>query len=394
MSAKAKTEILKIYLLNFFCSLFFISPVIVFFYQSRGLDFSQILFLESVLTISIFLFEIPTGVFSDRFGRKKSIVAGAALNLLSIILFILARNYIVFVTCFAISGIAITFFSGTLEAIIYDNLKSMGKEDQMNKAIGSLGAFSSFAALVAPIIGSILAKDLKEEQFRLLLYLTLLGTLIGFIVSLLIREPKSRNANSQSSFRIFKQGFILIKENQYLRQLVMLNVFSSPFLYCLLYLYQPFLKRAGVPIAFFGTIAGIATALEIISQKMAHRVERKIGTKRFILLVTVIPGVMYLLMSLTYDPFWSVLIFILIRGVIAFRWPAFSDYLNREIPDEIRATALSIISMFGSFYLVVMRIVIGKIADRSLSFAFVVMGSIIIATSVILEIRRRAVLEN
>jgi len=116
--------------------------------------------------------------------------------------------------------------------------------------------------------------------------------------------------------------------------------------------------------------------------------------KRFILFITVIPGVMYLLMSLTYDPFWSVLAFILIRGVIAFRWPAFSDYLNREIPDEIRATTLSIISMLGSFYLVVMRIVIGKIADRSLSLAFVVMGSIIIAASIILEIRRRAVLEN
>ncbi|AKI97175.1 hypothetical protein [Kosmotoga pacifica] len=34
------------------------------------------------------------GIFSDRFGRGKSIIAGAALNLFSTILLIMARNYI------------------------------------------------------------------------------------------------------------------------------------------------------------------------------------------------------------------------------------------------------------------------------------------------------------
>jgi len=71
-----KYELIKLNSMNFFLSLFFISPVAIFFYKQRGLGFDQVLMLESVLAFFIFIFEVPTGIFADKFGRKKSILAG------------------------------------------------------------------------------------------------------------------------------------------------------------------------------------------------------------------------------------------------------------------------------------------------------------------------------
>jgi len=42
-----------------------IMPIIVLFFQKNGLSMKDILLLQSVFSISIVLFEIPSGYFSD-----------------------------------------------------------------------------------------------------------------------------------------------------------------------------------------------------------------------------------------------------------------------------------------------------------------------------------------
>ncbi|PIN69814.1 hypothetical protein COV93_04000 [Candidatus Woesearchaeota archaeon CG11_big_fil_rev_8_21_14_0_20_43_8] len=54
-------QIRKLEIMHFFISLFFLSPVAVFFYQQKGFNYFQILGLESVFVLAIFLFEVPTG---------------------------------------------------------------------------------------------------------------------------------------------------------------------------------------------------------------------------------------------------------------------------------------------------------------------------------------------
>lgn len=71
-----KSELFKLNLVHFFLNLFFISPVAIFFYKERGLDCIQVLMLESILALFIFLFEVPTGIFADKYSRKSSIIAG------------------------------------------------------------------------------------------------------------------------------------------------------------------------------------------------------------------------------------------------------------------------------------------------------------------------------
>ena len=62
-----------LYILNTMVSLhFFGSVMIAFFEDWGGIDFAQIMLLESLFTGAIFVFEIPTGTIADKFGRKIS----------------------------------------------------------------------------------------------------------------------------------------------------------------------------------------------------------------------------------------------------------------------------------------------------------------------------------
>lgn len=62
----AWNTIRKLSVMTFFINLFFLSPVMVFFYQQRGLDYFQILSLESILAFFVFLFQLPTGILADK----------------------------------------------------------------------------------------------------------------------------------------------------------------------------------------------------------------------------------------------------------------------------------------------------------------------------------------
>ena len=54
-------------------------PTIILFYQSKGLSLESALILKTVLSIAIFIGEIPSGYLADKIGRKLSIIIGGIL---------------------------------------------------------------------------------------------------------------------------------------------------------------------------------------------------------------------------------------------------------------------------------------------------------------------------
>ena len=51
-------------------------PIIILFYLHRGISLSEFMILMSVLNISVFVFEVPTGIVADKFSRKWSVCLG------------------------------------------------------------------------------------------------------------------------------------------------------------------------------------------------------------------------------------------------------------------------------------------------------------------------------
>ena len=119
-------------------SISLLTPVMSLFYLHRGLVYSDFFILLLIIFITMFLFEVPTGAFADKYGPKASMIFGQSLAIISAILLIFANTKFEFYLISFLTGIVITFFSGCDEAFIYDSLK----EDPIPaKAVGNLTRF-------------------------------------------------------------------------------------------------------------------------------------------------------------------------------------------------------------------------------------------------------------
>lgn len=383
-----RTELFKLNLIHFFLSLFFISPVAVFFYKERGLDLSQVLILESILAFFIFLFEVPTGIFADKFGRKKSIIAGIVIFFIGTVMMFSAKGFLVFAAIFALTGIATTFMTGSVEALIYDVLKKQNKTNLMKKAMGNYGFSSLMGKFVAPVIGAYIARDLIPVQFTSLVYLTLFAIVIAFFLSLSLEgaEEKQINRETPSSFSLFSEGVELMCSNKYFRRIILLDIFTTPFIFELKYLSQQNFKNAGISIPMFGVVFGIALLFSAFAKKYAYKFETLLGMKRAVFFITIGPGICFILLAFLSNPLWLIISFVFIRVSAEVVGPLFSEYRNNHIPSSARATVISLISMLGCLYLTFARLIIGKLATIGLSYAFIFMGTMIIAASLFLRL--------
>jgi len=57
-------------LFYFFSNMMIIGPILIPFLKEKGLSYSEIFFLQSIFSVAVLLFEVPTGVIADKISRK------------------------------------------------------------------------------------------------------------------------------------------------------------------------------------------------------------------------------------------------------------------------------------------------------------------------------------
>ena len=91
--------------------------------QEAGLDPIQLILLGTVLEISIFLFEVPTGVVADVRSRRLSLIIGYAMIGIGLVIEGVLPVFATILVAQAIWGIGYTFISGARQAWLADELE-------------------------------------------------------------------------------------------------------------------------------------------------------------------------------------------------------------------------------------------------------------------------------
>ncbi len=381
-------NVTKLGLAYFFATLYFYIPVSPLYLQSKGLNFVQINSLWGIIVGTMFLTEVPTGVVADRIGRKRSINIAFALQVVGEVIFIFSGSYWLFALAAVVGGLGFAFSSGAVEALVYDSLKAERREEEMSKAMGFIAAAQRSANLIAFAIGGLLIIDLTQERFVLAIIVTAGAVFIGWLISLTLHESPSAALpeDRDSSLQLVRDGLKLLRDDRQFRRLVLLALVSVPFIDYLLNLYPPRFVALGVPSVWLGLALALASALSILGARYAYWIEARLGTRRSFRLVTSLPGVLYLVMAAVVVPPLAVLVFCTLYASTSLKDPIFSGHLNRHIESKNRATVLSLISMFSGVYVALMGLFIGRIADVSLGYAFVFMGTVVLAGSLVFRV--------
>lgn len=96
----------------------FFAPVALLVRTSKGVTLSQFFLQQALLSLVISLFEVSTGVISDKIGYKKSIMLSQIMLFFAGGIFLFANNIWFFVAEAVIEAVAHCFMSGTGESIL------------------------------------------------------------------------------------------------------------------------------------------------------------------------------------------------------------------------------------------------------------------------------------
>jgi MFS family permease len=373
----------KLAIAYFFATLYFYAPVGTLYLVGKDLNYVQINSLWSIIVGTMFLSEVPAGILADRLGRKRSINVALAFQVLGEVIYVFADSYWPFALAAMVGGLGFAFGSGSVEALVYDSLQMTQREHEMSKAMGFINSAQRLANLLASAVGGLLVVNLTQERFVLAIAVTACAVAAGWLISLTLEEPpiETMGVDGDRPFRLVADGFRTLRNDRRFRRLVLLALATIPFSGYLSSLYQPRFVDVGVPPIWLGLALALASVLSILGARYAYWLEGRLGTKPSLLLVTGLPGLLYLAMAAARRPLFSVPAFCLLMGSMSLKDPIFSGHLNRHIESRNRATLLSLISMFSGLYVALMGLLIGRIADLSLTWSFVFTGMVVLAGS-------------
>lgn len=97
---------------------------------ARGFSLVEIGLAESCFHLASLIFEIPSGVISDVFGRRRSMILSQLMFALSALLMAFSRGMPGVCAALVLDAWGYNFASGAREALAYDSLKTAGRADQ------------------------------------------------------------------------------------------------------------------------------------------------------------------------------------------------------------------------------------------------------------------------
>ncbi len=183
------------------------------FYIDRGLTLSEIFYTAIVFAVVNLFFEIPSSYLADKWGRKKTIMLAAIFAAFGWIVQIFAFDFASFLIAFAFMALSYACMSGTDDALIYDTNRELGSGSRSLQELGRYYSAQRFLKIITPLIGAIIAKDLVEWQFILLLFIDIAVALGALFLATRLTEPHHYMDLEKVEAGTFIDAYNLIRYN-------------------------------------------------------------------------------------------------------------------------------------------------------------------------------------
>ena len=333
----------------------------VLFMASKGLALWQIGLLEGVFHVTSLLFEVPSGAMADLLGRRRVLFLSRVMGIASSVVMVLSSSFLPLCAGFVLAALNYNLTSGTEEALLYDSLLQLGREEEYLKTAGRM----SFVWETGHAIGMLAGGFLARTSYLLCYLADIVVGAAGGVTSLLMAEPEPSRRETRERVTLaahFRSSWAVIRDHAdvraiLLRYCALFAFYTSAFFYS-----QELYKGLGFDEAGIGLIlllmGACASAGALLSARIAAHLHGKTRAAGGVLL-----GVGLLLMGVR-RVWLSIVGFGLASMANTMLEPLQSAELNSLIPSAQRATVISVGSMCFSCVMVVLFPAIGALAGR------------------------------
>lgn len=351
----------------------FIWGINTIFLLDAGLSNFEAFLANAFFTLGMVLFEIPTGIVADTYGRRISYMLGtitlAASTALYLYMWQIHGPFWGWAASSILLGLGFTFFSGALEAWLVDALKATNFKGSLDGVFAKGQIVGGIALLIGSVSGGMVAQfsNLGVPYILRSVVLLLNFATAFFLMKDLGFTPKKPKNPLKEMKKIFNNSIDQGLRKPSVRWIMLSAPFASGVSIYVFYALQPFLLKMYGDEKAYG-VAGLVAALSAFAQiaggVLAPKIKNLFAKRTSALILgTFLTGLILFLVSVSNN-FWAVLILIFLWGLLfAAIMPIRQAYLNGEIPSEQRATVLSFDSLMGSSGGIVIQPLLGKAAD-------------------------------
>jgi MFS family permease len=351
----------------------FIWGINTLFLLDAGLSNLEAFAANAFFTAGMVIFEVPTGVVADTWGRRTSYLLGTiTLSASTFLYYLMWETHAPFWEWAVVSmllGLGFTFFSGAVEAWLVDALHFAEYDGGLESVLGRGQMISGVAMLGGSVAGGVIAQATSLG----VPFLLRVGVLLAmFVLAYAVMKdlgftPEPRENPLKATRNVFVASLDHGWKNPPVRWVMLAAPFASGVGFYTFYALQPFLLELyGDPDAY--AVAGLAAAIvagsQILGGYAAPKIRGLFRKRTTALILGGLASALILVVLGFTNAFWLALVLLVLWGLIfAADMPIRQAYLNDMIPSKQRATVLSFDSLMGSSGGVAIQPVLGRTAD-------------------------------
>ena len=324
-------------------------PIFMLFQASRGLTFFESLALGGIFSAVVIAVEVPTGVFADRIGRRRSMLLGALAMVASCLIAAAAHSFAAFAVAEALGALSIALCSGADSAYLFDFLSEHDRAHEYGRRESTASAWHLMGSAVAFAGGGLLAQiDLA------LPYLVTAGVAsIAAVVACMLHDDRPVVDGRLPAGLVMRswggqiaQALGEVARNPRLAWIVGYSAVVFVLLRATVYLYQPYLKERGLGAVSIGLLfAGVYAIASFVAYR-TYRLRNRFGDDVLLWSVLAVLAVSFVGLAGAGRGPWMLALLVVQAIANGIYSPLTKPLLNAEITDSRRrAAVLSVESM-------------------------------------------------
>ncbi len=320
-------------------------PIFMLFQADRGLSFFERLALGGIYSAVIIVVEVPTGVFADRLGRRRSMMWGAIAMAASCMLATRAHGFVEFAIAEALAALSMALVSGADSAYLYDLLAAHDLSHEYPRRESAASAWHLLGSAGAFVGGGALA-----TVHMALPYLMTAGVaIVTAVLACMLEEDMPTQRQTAPAVRSWwQQTFVALEEvarNGKLAWLVGYSAVVFALLRATIYVYQPYLAERGLATFEIGLLFAGVNLIAAFVAVGTYRLRIAFGDEKLLWGLLAVLGISFVgLASAGAGPWMLALLVVqaIANGIYS---PLTKPLLNAEIRSQNRAAVLSVESM-------------------------------------------------
>jgi MFS family permease len=321
-----------------------------YLYFEAALSPPEAIALAAVFDLAVVLLEVPSGYFSDLFGRRRTLLVATLASATGCLLIWVGTGILLLAGAQVLLGAGRAFTSGTDNALLYESLAVEGREHEVAHQVARAWRYAFSGLAVSAAAGGALALF----SYPLVFLLSGVAAGVAALIALQFREPPSpgRAAFAERPVEQLRLVFGRLQD----RVLCWMFVFAAgtyafshvPWTFGQAWLKAMLAEHAtGIETPL---VSGLVTAammlVSVVTGWLALRLRARIGTVRVFLVASAIQFALITALALSVHPL--VVLLLLMRMVPdAMTAPFEMEVIQPRLEARYRATYLSVKNLAG-----------------------------------------------